>query len=44
MRDEKEQDLPRYRATLERLPKGSTATPRVVFISPHAKDLIRTVA
>ena len=31
----KEEDRPRYRAALERLPKGSTATPRVVFVSPY---------
>jgi hypothetical protein len=30
-----EADQPRYRAALERLPKGSTATPRVVFVSPY---------
>jgi hypothetical protein len=29
-----EADQLRYRAALERLPKGSTATPRVVFVSP----------
>jgi hypothetical protein len=31
----KEDDRPRYLAALERSPKGSTATPRVVFVSPH---------
>jgi len=30
-----EADQLRYRAALERLPKGSTATPRVVFVSPY---------
>ena len=30
-----EVDQPRYRAALERLPKGSTATPHVVFVSPY---------
>jgi hypothetical protein len=29
-----EEDQLRYRAALERLPKGSTATPSVVFVSP----------
>ena len=29
---------PRYRAALERLPKGSSATPRVVFVSPYTKN------
>ena len=31
----KEEDRPRYQAALERLPKGSSATPRVVFVSPY---------
>ena len=30
-----EVDQLRYRAALERLPKGSTATPHVVFVSPY---------
>ena len=30
-----EADQLRYRAALERLPKGSTATPSVVFVSPY---------
>ena len=30
-----EADQLRYRAALERLPKGSTATPRLVFVSPY---------
>ena len=30
-----EADQLRYRTALERLPKGSTATPRVVFVSPY---------
>jgi hypothetical protein len=30
-----EADQLRYRAALEHLPKGSTATPRVVFVSPY---------
>ena len=30
-----EADQLRYRAALERLPKGSTAIPRVVFVSPY---------
>ena len=30
-----EVDQLRYRAALERLPKGSTATPSVVFVSPY---------
>ena len=30
-----EADQLRYRAALERLPKGSTATPRVIFVSPY---------
>lgn len=31
----KDEDRPRYQAALERLPKGSSATPRVVFVSPY---------
>ena len=31
----KEEDRPRYRAALERLPRGSTATPQLVFVSPY---------
>ena len=31
----KKEDRPRYRAALERLPKGSTAIPRVVFVNPY---------
>jgi hypothetical protein len=30
-----EVDQLRYRAAMERLPKGSTATPHVVFVSPY---------
>ena len=30
-----EADQLRHRAALERLPKGSTATPRVVFVGPY---------
>jgi hypothetical protein len=30
-----EADQLRYRAALKRLPKGSTATPRLVFVSPY---------
>ena len=30
-----EADQLRYRVALESLPKGSTATPRVVFVSPY---------
>jgi hypothetical protein len=30
-----EADQLRYRAALGRLPKGSTATPRAVFVSPY---------
>ena len=30
-----EADQLRYQAALERLPKGSTATPSVVFVSPY---------
>ena len=30
-----EADQLRYRTALERLPTGSTATPRVVFVSPY---------
>jgi hypothetical protein len=33
-----EADQLRYRAALERLPKGSTATPRVVFVSPYDQN------
>ena len=34
----KEEDRPRYQAALESLPKGSTATPRVVFVSPYDQN------
>ena len=34
----KEEDRLRYRAALERLPKGSTATPSVVFVSPYDQN------
>jgi hypothetical protein len=33
-----EADQLRYRAALERLPKGSTATPRLVFVSPYDQN------
>jgi hypothetical protein len=33
----KEEDRPRYQAALERLPRGSSAAPRVVFVSPTTK-------
>jgi len=41
---DQEEDRPRYRAALERLPKGSSATPRVVFVSPYDQKPIRTGA
>jgi len=34
----KEEDRLRYRAALERLPKGSTATPRMSLLAPTSKD------
>ena len=33
-----EADQLRYRAALERLPKGSTATPRMSLLAPTSKD------
>ena len=34
-----EADQLRHRAALERLPKGSTAIPRVVFVSPYDQKI-----
>ena len=36
-----EADQLRHRAELERLPKGSTAIPRVVFVSPYDQKIDR---